>query len=304
MKLLIRAMLTAAPLLLTMTSAHAAPPAQPPLLSWAQLQQLPLPAPGGRIAYGSEPQQFGELRLPAVGVGPFPVMILVHGGCWQNEFDFQYLTRLAQWLTASGFATWTIEYSRLGDTGGGWPGTFTDVARAADALQALSHTAPIDLDHVYAAGHSAGGQLALWLAGRKNLPSSSALYIPDPLPIRGVLGLAAITDLDEYRKGPPGSCHAAVEPLLGGTPDTVAARYAETSPLRRLPLGVKQVFIQGERDPIVDADSVRAYVAAANAAGDTARILTLLDAGHFETAVAVPASEAALVNALQQLQSP
>jgi acetyl esterase/lipase len=270
-------------------------------MTWAQLQNLPLPPPGGRIAYGSDPQQFGELRLPKQGAGPFPVMILVHGGCWLAEYDYQYMTRLADWLTTQGFATWTIEYAGLGNGTGGWPSTFVDVARAADALQPLSHTAPIDLNRVYAAGHSAGGQLALWLASRDKLNPASALYIRDPVQIRGVLGLAAITDLDEYRKGPAESCHASVEKLLGGPPDIVTERYAETSPLRRLPLGITQIFIQGEKDSIVDPESVRRYVEAANAAGDRARILTLLSAGHFDTAVVTPVSETAMREALRQL---
>src|SRR3954452_21015166 len=96
-------------------------------LSWSELGDMPLPAPGERISYSNGPQQFGELRVPK-GDGPFPVMIVIHGGCWQNEFDYVYMTRLAGWLAEHGVASWTIEYRRLGDEGGGWPGTFLDVA--------------------------------------------------------------------------------------------------------------------------------------------------------------------------------
>ncbi len=261
---------------------------------------MPLPEPGQRIAYGNGPQQFGELRLPK-GHGPFPVIVLLHGGCWQAAFDYVYITRLASWLTEQGVATWTIEYRRIGDAGGGWPGTFHDAADATDALREIAKTAPLDLERVFAAGHSAGGHLALWLATRARLPAASELYRKDPLRVRGVLGLAAIADLAAYRVGPAESCHASVDQLLGGTPQTVAERYAQTSPRQRLPLGVPQVFIQGESDPIVEAASVREYAAAAEKAGDKATILLLPAAGHFEAAVPLPQTEATFEKALRLL---
>ena len=272
-------------------------------LSWGELTAMPLPPPGERIKYGDGPQQFGELRLPK-GDGPFPVFVVIHGGCWQNAFDYTYITRLSAWLTERGFATWTIEYRRLGDDGGGWPGTFLDVANATDHLRQLASKSPLDLKRVYTTGHSAGGQLALWLASRAKLPESSELYAKEPLPVRGVLGLAAITDLAQYRIGPPKSCHSSVEPLLGGTPDQMRDRYAATSPVERLPLGVPQVFIQGEKDPIVNAGSVRAYVDAAKAAGDDVMLLPLDSLGHFETSVPLPSTEAALTEALRVLPAP
>ncbi|PZR73306.1 MAG: alpha/beta hydrolase, partial [Chthoniobacterales bacterium] len=89
-------------------------------MTWSELARLPLLVPGERISYGKGPQQFGELRVPK-GDGPFPVVVLIHGGCWQAAFDYVYMTRLAAWLTERGVATWTIEYRRLGDDGGGWP---------------------------------------------------------------------------------------------------------------------------------------------------------------------------------------
>ncbi|MBA2431210.1 MAG: alpha/beta hydrolase [Chthoniobacterales bacterium] len=267
-------------------SASAA--AQGETLTWGALAALPLPPAGRRISYGEGPQQFGELRLPE-GAGPFPVFVVIHGGCWLAEYDLTYITHLAAWLTERGFATWTIEYRRLGDEGGGWPGTFRDVAAATDALRKIAATHRLDLERVSSTGHSAGGQLALWLASRSRLAEDSELFVKDPVRIRAVLGLAAITDLRQYRMGPPKSCHASVEPLLGGTPEEVPERYAQTSPLERLPLGVPQVFIQGERDPTVSAESVRAYATAAEKAGDRAVVLTLEKAGHFETAL--PAGE-------------
>ena len=289
-----------------MFAAIAAFADEPPpvkTLTWGELSKIPLPPPGERIRYGDAPQQFGELRLPQ-GEGPFPVLVVIHGGCWQNAFDYLYMTRLAAWLTERGIATWTIEYRRLGDDGGGWPGTFLDVANATDALREIAAKAPLDLKRVYATGHSAGGQLALWLATRATLPQESELFIDSPLPIHGVLGLAAITDLAQYRVGPPKSCHASVEPLLGGTPADVGKRYAETSPTQRLPLRVRQVFIQGEKDPIVSAESVQAYVEAAKTAGDDVAILSLQSLGHFDAAVPTAGTEPVFAEAVRLLLAP
>lgn len=278
--------------------AGAAAPAKP--LSWSELSALPLPKPAKRIVYGAGPQQFGELRLPN-GAGPFPVVVLVHGGCWMAEFDYVYMTRLAAWLAQRGVATWTIEFRRVGDEGGGWPGTFLDVANATDDLRNIAKTEPIDLNRVYAAGHSAGGQLALWLAARARLPKQSPLYRPEPLPIHGVLALAAVTDMYEYRKGPPNSCHGSVDQVMGGSPEKYPLRYAETSPLQLLPLGVRQVFIQGDDDPIVDPVPVRAYVEAAKQAGDRVELLRLPSAGHFEASVPLPQTQATFEKALRWL---
>ena len=275
-------------------------------LSWSQLDAMPYPAkPGQRIPYGASAAKFGELRLPDAkrhGKGPYPVLVMIHGGCWLADYDYAYFTRLAAWVTEQGWATWNIEYRRLGDPGGGWPNTFMDVGEAADALHVIAKTDPIDLKQVYAAGHSAGGQLALWLASRGKLANDSELARSEPLKIRGVLGLAAITDLASYRVGPAESCNASVDKLLGGTPEQEPRRYAETSPLARLPLGVPQVLVQGALDAIVPPAGVQAYVEAALRAGDAASLVLLPEAGHFEPAVPHPASEAALRQALQRLR--
>ena len=135
------------------------------MLTWTELSARPLPPSGLRIAYGDGPEQFGELRLPA-STGPHPVVVLIHGGCWLSDFDYRYMTHLGDALATQGYASWTIEYRRLGASGGGWPQTFTDVGLALDALRDIAATQPLALGRIVTVGHSAGGQLALWLAAR------------------------------------------------------------------------------------------------------------------------------------------
>ncbi len=132
----------------------------------------PAPPVDHRLSYGTDEFQFGDLRLPK-GAGPHPVAIVIHGGCWMSEYGLSYMGHLSAALTEAGVATWCVEYRRVGNQGGGWPGTFEDVARAADHLRKIAKTYPLDLNQVIAVGHSAGGHLALWLAARKLLPKDS-----------------------------------------------------------------------------------------------------------------------------------
>ena len=267
-------------LLVAFALAAAVSP-EPPrrLLRAADLARLPQPPADRVIAYGDAPQQYAELRLPK-GRGPHAVVIVIHGGCWQTPWAADHVRALAAALTAEGYATWSLEYRRLGDPGGGWPGTLEDVGRGADALRDAAAAHGLDLSRVAALGHSAGGQLALWLAARRRLPRDSALYTVQPLPVAGVVSLAGITDL---RAGAAGRvCGDAIPALLGGSPDERADRVALVSPLALLPLGVPQRLVCGALDSLVPNELSRRYQAAAARAGDPIGLEVVEDAGHFE----------------------
>ncbi len=287
--------------IMTASCAHAPAPAREPV-TWDEVAGQAAPPPGERIAYGSGPQQFGELRLPD-GAGPHPVVVLLHGGCWQNEYDLGYMAGAAEALRRAGLATWTPEYRRIGDAGGGWTGTFLDAAAATDHLRELARTRPLDLGRVVLAGHSAGGHLALWLAARRNLPAASPLRSADPLPVRGVVALAAIADLRAYAAG-SGSCNAAVPQLLGGTPAQVPDRYAQASPPELLPLGVPVRLVQGSLDSTVPAAQATGFEAAARAAGDDARVVLVEGAGHFDVVAPFAPAWAAVERAILSLAGP
>jgi len=237
----------------------------------------PVPQADHRIAYGSNEFQFGDLRLPK-GAGPHPVAIVIHGGCWMAEYGLSYMGHLSAALTEAGVATWSIEYRRVGNKGGGWPGTFEDTARAADHLRTIAKTHPLDLNQVIAVGHSAGGHLALWLAARKLLPKDSPVYSPDPLPLRGVVSLAGVTDL--RRAGT--ACDANVPQLMGGAANDKGAIYDQASPIKLLPLGVPSAIVQGDSDTIIPTEMAKDYAEAAKKKGDDAKLIVIEKAGHFE----------------------
>ena len=243
------------------------------------LLALPQPPPDHTIAYGPGPQQVAELRLPK-GRGPHPVVVVIHGGCWEAPWGFDHVRSLAAALTAEGYATWSLEYRRLGDPGGGWPGTLEDVARGADHLSEVSRAHPLDPERVVAVGHSAGGHLALWLAGRLRLAPGSPLHAERPLRLRGVVSLAGITDLRAAAEGQV--CGDAIPQLLGGPPAERADRLLQSSPIALVPLGVPVRLVCGALDPIVPIDQARSYEAAARRAGDTVTVEVVEGAGHFE----------------------
>lgn len=272
--------------------AIAAPP------SWSEVQARAQPAPGLGIAYGRSPSQFGELRIPG-GPGRHPVVVLIHGNCWQRSYDLRYFSHLAEALTReAGVATWNLEYRRLGEPGAGWPATLRDVAEGADHLRELAPAYRLDLDRVISLGHSAGGQLALWLGSRSRLSASSALYRPRPLALHGAVALAPITDLVAYGEG-NGSCNASVDDLLGGSPQRQLSRYSQASPRALLPLGIPQWLIQGLLDPIVPAASVRAYAEAARQSGDAVQLEIVEQAGHFDAVLPDSATWPAVLAAVR-----
>lgn len=250
-----------------------------------------------RMAYGPHPAQFGDLYLPT-GTGPHPLVILIHGGCWQTRFDLTPLGPLCLALRTAGWAVWSLEYRRLQD-GGGWPNTLADLAAGADAVRSLS--APLDLQRVVAVGHSAGGHLALWLAARFRLPSTAPFWRPDPLPITGVLGLAALADL--VTAAEQALCNGAVVDLLGGMPVDQRVRYALASPAARLPLGVPQSHLVGANDLIVPPVYLQAYLDKAHASGDDTTLTILPGVGHFELVDPTSAAWPTILAALHRLQA-
>jgi acetyl esterase/lipase len=243
---------------------------------------LPPPLADLRVPYGPDPNQFVDLRLPA-RPGPHPVVVAIHGGYWRARYDLAYLGHLCADLTARGFATVNVEYRRLGQPGGGWPGTFIDVAAALDHLRTLAADHRLDLTRVTALGHSAGGHLALWLAARHRLPADSPLHVPGatPLPVSMAVSLAGVVDL--RRASELRLSDAVVHDLLGGTPASIPDRYAAASPHDLLPLGpaVHQVLVHGTADGPVPHEISARYAARAAALGDDVRLVSLPGVDHF-----------------------
>jgi acetyl esterase/lipase len=228
----------------------------------------PPPEPTARILYGREPLQFGDLRLPSGESGPHPLVVFIHGGFWQAIYNLTHAGHLCVALAEAGIATWNLEYRRIGDPGGGWPGSQEDVNRGVEYVSTLAADWPLDAGRVLLAGHSAGGQLALCAACGSDVQ------------LRGVISIAGVVDLHaawERRLGGD-----IVARYLGGSNEEVGACYAAASPRSIVPIGVAQTLIHGTADPSVPFDLSAAYVEASRAAGDCVQLVPLEGAGHFE----------------------
>ena len=275
------------------------------LLTQQDVAKLPAAPADHRIKYGADPLQFGDLRLPG-GEGLHPLAIVIHGGCWLAAFaDLQLMSPLADALTRAGVATWNIEFRSVDSHGGGWPNTLLDVASAVDYARDLAAKYPLDLERVVIVGHSAGGHLAQWASARHRLTEKSPLFRKNPLPVRGAVGLAAISDLQRYFQESAG-CGKSVPRLIGGLPNEVPERYRDASPAEMLPLGIKQTLIVGSQDTIVRPQHNRRYAEAAQRSGDDIQLVVLDNAAHFDviapTSTAWPGIEAAVFSVLDRVK--
>lgn len=253
-----------------------------PLLTWPDLLGRPQPKPDATIAYGDDEMQKVDVWVPA-GSGPFPTVTMVHGGCWTTSIaDRSLMNWIADDLRKEGIAVWNIDYRGVDRPGGGYPGTFLDVAMAADALAANAARFHLDTRHIIAVGHSAGGHLALWLAARPNLPAESPLRTGRPLPIMHVVSLGGLPDLEATAASPDNGCGTEVVAQLVGAPGSRADRYADTSVPRLLPVRVPQDLVNGKDDRIIPLRLATGYEAQARRAGDQIALHLIPATGHVE----------------------
>lgn len=287
--------------------AMAAPSPPPPetpgrLMTWPDLLGRPRPEPDATIRYGADPLQIVDAWIPA-GERPHPVVLMVHGGCWQTEIaDRTIMNWIADDLRRRGIAVWNIDYRGVDRPGGGYPGTFQDAAAAADALRASAARYRFDLTHIVAVGHSAGGHLALWLAGRARLPTASPLRSADPLPISSVVSLGGLPDLEEAARSENGCGNEVIARLTaGGSAAPRPDPFADTSVPRLAPLGVPQILINGREDRIIPLPYAEGYAAPMRAAGDAVSVRIIDRTGHVELIAPESAAWAAAVEEIQRM---
>ena len=275
--------------------APTAEAAEPKLMYWEDLTDRTRPAPDQTIAYGSDPLQVADLWRPA-GDGPFPAVLMIHGGCWQTDIaDRTLMAWIADDLRSRGIAVWNIDYRGVDRAGGGYPGTYEDVSAAAKSLRDNAARLQLDISPLVAIGHSAGGHLALWLAGQNHLPADSPLRVADPVIPDVVISQGGLPDL-KLAATPPGSgCGTEVIDRISG-----GGHYADTSVPELAPLGVKQVLINGLSDRIIPPDYARKYEADMRAKGDDVRVRFIPDSGHVELIAPETAAWSAAVEEIEK----
>jgi acetyl esterase/lipase len=282
------ALLAAAPLV-----AQSAAPDLPRLMNPRSVMALPAPTPTETLRYGPAESQKVELFLPPPSAdnpdARRPVIVLIHGGCWQAKVAGMELVRPAAGaFVDKGRAVWSITYRRIDEEGGGYPGTFQDVGAAIDLLREHAEARKLDLDRVMLWGHSAGGHLALWAAGRHKLPADSPLRTENPLKPRGVLSVGGFGSLAEWENEIRNICGADTVPKLApptgpdGAERSNDLRFADTSPDRLLPTGVPAVMLHGVYDYVAYPAMGLDHAIDGRKAGDRVEVQLAPVAGHFE----------------------
>jgi len=244
------------------------------------------PAPTAHLAYGPAPSQYAELFLPQ-GKGPFPVAVLVHGGCWTSKFGgITQLRNMAGALAARGIAVWNVEYRRSDEPGGGYPGTYQDMHAALELLEAQAPARGLDLGRMVAVGHSAGGQLVQWMAGRAKIPASSPLYRANPLPMPNVVSLGGLADLRNEAALIKESCGRDTVELAGTASRERPDVFVDTNAAELAPNGSRTWLVTGELDTISPPRVAHDYAARVRKLGDAAEVVILPGASHYDEVAA------------------
>jgi acetyl esterase/lipase len=227
-----------------------------------------------KYRYGREPEQFGELWLPN-DYETHPVAVLVHGGCWSLPAGLGSMRAAAEALRDSGYAVWNLEFRRIAGPGGGYPGTFLDIANGIDFLRRIKDAQKLDLDRLVLVGHSTGGHLALWAAGRAHIKPGSKLYLEKPLPVKAVVSLGGMGDLAAFRSTANGCGHKRIDYLVNMAQRGDENYFADTSPASLLPLNTRQLLFHAATDPMLPRNVSLRYAKKARDSGDTVEYFTL-----------------------------
>ena len=256
----------------------------PALMSWGDLLSRPRPDPQTSLSYGPLDQNLVDLWLPE-GDGPHPVVLMIHGGCWQKAIaDRTLMNYAAEDLRQRGLAVWNIEYRGVDEDGGGYPGTFLDVTAAAQALFEQGPDLGLDTDRVVGFGHSAGGHLITWLVGRAQLPPESPLYdAGQTFDLKALINSGGLANLEASSPVTLDTCLAAIEDKLTGAPSEGRPDvYSDTSSSRLQPGTGLQISVNGDQDRIAPPSLGQGFTQTVLDAGGRAEFVLVANSGHVE----------------------
>ena len=210
-------------------------------VSYNSILKLPTGTPSEILSYDDDPLQYGELWLPDTEQNlAAPLIVFIHGGCWLNAYDIKHTQAASNALTKAGYAVLSVEYRRTGDEGGAWPGTFNDILSAIEFAKRLKRD-KVNNSQIILMGHSAGGHLALLAANHYGKHEKNS--------VKGVIGLAAISNLKKYSQG-DNSCQSVVVDFMNGDFKANEEQYNLADPMVQ-GFHSRTILIHGDSDTIV-----------------------------------------------------
>jgi len=252
-------------------------------VSLAAFVALERPRPDFELRYGAGPSQAIDVFVPA-NAAPHAVAILIHGGCWSAATaGREQLRHVGAELARRGIAVWSIGYRRANEPGGGYPGTYEDVAAAVDRLRAEARRFRFDLSRTVLVGHSAGGHLALWAAARDRMPHRSPLRTEHPFVPPHIISVAGVGDLKAFMPAIPTICGPGIaQRLTGAASATRPDPFADTSPAA-LPAPVARVeMLSGVLDRLIPPYVAYEHARSMRAQGKDVTLVNIEGAGHFD----------------------
>jgi acetyl esterase/lipase len=235
-------------------------------MSAEDILSLPPPPADQRVAYGADPNQFVDVRLPRAKE-PHPALLFIHGGFWRAKYDLAHAAHLCEALRVAGVATFNVEYRRVGNEGGGWPGTFADIRSAYNFVRQEHSRFHLDVKRLVIMGHSAGGQLALCLAAHES-------SLEQAITLAGVLDLQKAFSLH--------LSNDAVVGFLGGKPSDVPEHYREADPMELRVTHARQWLLHGADDDTVPPAFSRDYALQKKRLGERVELIEVAGAGHYD----------------------
>jgi acetyl esterase/lipase len=223
-----------------------------------------------------------DLARPGDGEGPFPAVVVIHGGAWRagdKASNRQVLERLAR----RGYVAISPQYRFCPKEI--FPAQVHDVKAAVRWLKAHADDYRVDPDHVGAMGFSAGGHLALMLGVtgpddglEGDVPAVGDGGGPDSR-VRAVVNYFGPTDL--LAPDLPDVSKPLVRDFLGGAPRDKEELAKRASPITFVTKDDPPVLtFQGTKDPLVPHTQATKLADALTAAGVRGRVELIVGGGH------------------------
>jgi acetyl esterase/lipase len=219
-----------------------------------------------------------DMARPGQGEGPFPAVLVIHGGAWRGGNKNDVSPVLLE-FARHGYVAVSPQYRFCPKEV--FPAQLHDVKTAVRWIKMNATKYGIDSDRIGAMGFSAGGHLALMLGvtgPSDGLDGDTPVGTPD-VRIKAVVNYFGPTDLGA--KDIPDISKPLVKDFLGASAEEKPELAAKASPRTYISKDDAPILtFQGTKDPLVPFTQAIELAEAMSAAGVPGRVELLVGAQH------------------------